>query len=132
MAYLGKLHMTLCEHHSQADTPDRSFFPVILQALRQTPIIGTFLSLPYIRQVSPLPASHDHVGPLTDGTCRQLIDWRVSGRVPSNRNRGYGHQVPRKKDGAAVIPPIHISGHVDGGIPEMLLGVSIGHDIQIA
>ncbi|KAI9631990.1 Got1/Sft2-like family-domain-containing protein [Dioszegia hungarica] len=27
-----------------------SFFPVILQALRQAPIIGTFLSLPYIRQ----------------------------------------------------------------------------------
>ncbi|WWD04902.1 hypothetical protein V865_002973 [Kwoniella europaea PYCC6329] len=26
-----------------------SFFPVILQALRQTPFIGTFLSLPYIR-----------------------------------------------------------------------------------
>jgi len=30
----------------------RSFFPVILQALRQTPVIGTFLSLPYIRGVS--------------------------------------------------------------------------------
>jgi len=29
-----------------------SFFPVILQALRQAPIIGTFLSLPYIRQVA--------------------------------------------------------------------------------
>ncbi|KAK1925366.1 vesicle transport protein [Papiliotrema laurentii] len=29
-----------------------SFFPVILQALRQTPIIGTFLSLPYIRQAA--------------------------------------------------------------------------------
>lgn len=28
-----------------------SFFPVILQALRSTPFIGTFLSLPYIRQV---------------------------------------------------------------------------------
>lgn len=34
-------------------TRHRSFFPVILQALRQTPVIGTFLSLPYIRQVSP-------------------------------------------------------------------------------
>lgn len=31
-----------------------SFFPVILQALRQTPIIGTFLCLPYVRQVSPV------------------------------------------------------------------------------
>lgn len=38
----------------------RSFFPVILQALRQTPVIGTFLSLPYIRQVSnssPIPTT---------------------------------------------------------------------------
>ncbi|CAK9784667.1 Got1-domain-containing protein [Cutaneotrichosporon oleaginosum] len=26
-----------------------SFFPVVLQALRQMPIIGTFLSLPYVR-----------------------------------------------------------------------------------
>jgi hypothetical protein len=34
----------------------RSFFPVILQALRQTPIIGTFLSLPYIRGVRLPPA----------------------------------------------------------------------------
>lgn len=29
-----------------------SFFPVILQALRQTPFIGPILSLPYIRGVS--------------------------------------------------------------------------------
>lgn len=29
----------------------RSFFPVVLQALRQIPVIGSFLSLPYIRQV---------------------------------------------------------------------------------
>lgn len=26
-----------------------SFFPVVLQALRQMPVIGTFLSLPYVR-----------------------------------------------------------------------------------
>ncbi|TXT13525.1 hypothetical protein VHUM_00892 [Vanrija humicola] len=29
-----------------------SFFPVVLQALRQIPIIGSFLSLPYIRQAA--------------------------------------------------------------------------------
>lgn len=29
-----------------------SFFPVVLQALRQMPVIGTFLSLPYVRGVS--------------------------------------------------------------------------------
>ena len=29
-----------------------SFFPVILQALRQTPVIGTFLSLPIIGKVA--------------------------------------------------------------------------------
>jgi hypothetical protein len=30
------------------------FFPVILNFLRQVPFIGTFLSLPYIRQVRPV------------------------------------------------------------------------------
>ncbi|WOO77343.1 Protein transport protein GOT1 [Vanrija pseudolonga] len=29
-----------------------SFFPVVLQALRQIPVIGSFLSLPYIRQAA--------------------------------------------------------------------------------
>ena len=44
----AKLHSILWGHKLMA----RSFFPVILQALRQTPIIGTFLSMPYIRGVS--------------------------------------------------------------------------------
>jgi hypothetical protein len=45
---LGKLNGLNREHQ----LINRSFFPVILQALRQTPIIGTFLSMPYIRGVS--------------------------------------------------------------------------------
>ena len=36
-------------HHSQ---PDRDFFPVILTFLRQLPVIGNLLQLPYIRDVS--------------------------------------------------------------------------------
>ena len=58
----------------------RSFFPVILQALRQTPVIGTFLSLPYIRGVSMIRSL------ISKLTSRPLTSLLVYGKVLSSRS----------------------------------------------
>lgn len=61
---------------SLALTCRRDFFPVILNFLRQLPFIGTFLSLPYIRGVSPHnPACHSE----TDRIGGSLVDGRPGG-----------------------------------------------------
>jgi len=65
-----------------------SFFPVILQALRQTPIIGTFLSLPYIRGVSPGVRG---VGYLLIN--RPRTSWRAYARVRCSGETGTGRRL---------------------------------------
>ena len=58
----------------------RDFFPVILTFLRQLPFVGTFLTLPYVRDVrggSPLfsPAAQPVDTPLFVDTGRGPFGW---------------------------------------------------------